>query len=145
MDNIVKQARNTYRFVPYKITQGANRIFYANTVEFVNLGTGTVIINDVFEIPSGASQSLEGLKNEVDITSYKIAFVAGFVNKLQVIAKEDAGSAAILEMALADGRKPAPNRKIQLKKFSQNLTDKYLLHRTNAVKAFVLKRSPIDF
>ena len=113
----VTQKVNAVNWRAYRIAENDNRIFYANTIQFINLGTGDVSINDVITLQPGASQSLECLKNEIDYTPYKITFATGFVNNLQIWAKEDRGSAMITEALMKAGNNPAPRRRDQIKEY----------------------------
>lgn len=55
-----------------------------NSISFVNAGTVDCTINQ-FLLPAGASLSIDGNENEIDVTTYNINFAS--VGLVQVIKK----------------------------------------------------------
>jgi hypothetical protein len=46
-------------------------------IAFINLGTTTVTLNNVFPIVAGASIAFNGNENEIDTTMYQVSFTGG--------------------------------------------------------------------
>ena len=93
----VKQKTNSYRWTVNTFSTSFARQFPGNTILFINNGLLSATINDVFPLPVGASLSLEGGKNEVDSTIYKLSFAAGAGASVSIFTKEDAGIDIVTE------------------------------------------------
>jgi hypothetical protein len=122
--NILKAVENNQtqilgrrvKWMPYSFSSNFTRVFYCNAIAFVNFGTSTVSINDVFVLNAGDDLSLECDQNEIDTTVYKITFGATGTRNLQLFVKENLGQSGI-EIPLTSAPSSASRRDF-LKKYS---------------------------
>ena len=117
---IVSIDTNEVQFQAFTYAGPFTRIFFCNSILFVNSGTGNVFINDVFTLFPGASLSLDGNQNEIDTTVYKVAFAPGFTNSLQVWVKGDKGVQAIVDAKVQYPAGKIINRRAAKKFKNQN-------------------------
>lgn len=59
-----------------------------NTLQIVNLGVSNVIVNNIFELITNQTYTIEGNENEVCVSVQTISFAAGGGNKCLVIRKD---------------------------------------------------------
>lgn len=92
MEDLKTQIKpNTYKNYPYSFSENSSRAFFCNSILFLNQGTTTVLINDIFPLSSGASLEISGNQNEIDSTVYKLGFTGAGTNLLNIWTKEDRG------------------------------------------------------
>lgn len=61
----------------------------ANTIQFVNTGVATVVINQSVNLSTGQTFTIEGNENEICVTSFNVnfIFVEGQENNCLIIVK----------------------------------------------------------
>ncbi len=110
MEKNVIQDPASYRTTFYTLGPGQyNRRFPGNAILFV-VGTNVAItINNSIVLPaiSGTSLAINGNKNEIDLTSYKIDVPAGGL--LFVSVKEDLG----IEKIIIEEQEPVSHRQLR--------------------------------
>lgn len=109
------------RWRPYTLGNNDNRIFYGNAIMFENSGTGNILINDVFTLEPGEVLALKCDPGEIDFTPYKISFIAGFVNKLQIWVKENVGASEFIAAQLPPATGKRPDRRKQNRDYEKRI------------------------
>lgn len=59
-----------------------------NSTTFVNNGTATCLINNVFLLGVGDTLKIEGNENEIDTTKYRLTFETGAGGMITVFTKQ---------------------------------------------------------
>jgi hypothetical protein len=121
---LVDIKRNIVTYSAFSFSANFTRVFYCNSIEFVNSGTSNVFINDVFLLQPGTSQSNNGSPNEMDITVYKITFAPGGINNLQVWIKIDQGSAHMADKLTSYSGAKIIDRRTQMLRYSHHTKKK---------------------
>ncbi len=111
----VTQQQEVTNWEVINISKSCNRRFNCNAIQFWNLGTSNVKINDFFILKPNTPLILQSLKNEVDKSNYKITIAPESNNIVQVWVKTNAGVPDIDPEDLAAGLRPAPDRRQQMK------------------------------